>query len=613
MNRLLLSIAATAISMTISAQYILVNDELPIPASDVDKITYEPDEQFEESLLPGQLDGDQKITIFAEALKLTGLADTLKTYMYVHPDNPSNDQRYYYKSHVHSEVAWPFQRKFKEFTVFTETDEALRQQGITNLEQLKAYAKQVYDEVFPEDAGVTDPKDRRNSLNRFMAYHILKHKSTYWYLTAYDGTSDGTFFQNTNLADIAAWYGTLLPHASLKCSYPMGSEKGVYLNHRGLMSQPDKYGKRVRGAKVIADGEQGFDHECFNGCYFHIDQVLAYDKTTREDVLGSELWRVDFKTLTPEIMSCAKDLRGRYLMEDNYVDDSQYPVNGKNMLFKWDRMENITGDTARNNKGLVHRRAHLYYWSWQGDEVNVFGDYDFTIKLPSLPAGEWELRMGNCAVPTRGAARIYLNDKLVIDSLNMTRNYYGADVPFGNHPMQKEILDYMAEYYFAVEYDSLNAKYLVTDLKTGEKILMGRDPYGKRKNNSWSETYTYNGILAQENIRDFFGTNPSTEESVDWTQRAYEYRELAKNEVVSKYPKSMRGPRECLCGRGQSFAEVDGIARYILGRITTDGKSDNYLRLECLPDPKGNNVEAQFDFFELVPKFIYDNQEIPEE
>ena len=611
MNRLLLSIAAAALSMTASAQYILVNDELPIPASDVEKITYEQDDQFEELLLTNQLASDQKITIFAQALKLTGLIDTLRTYMYVHPDDPSNDQRFYYRSNVHNEIAWPFQRIFKEFTVFTETDEAFAQQGITDMEQLKAYAKQVYDEVFPEDAGISDPTNPRNSLNRFMAYHILKHKSTYWYLTAYDGTSTGTFFQNTYLADIAAWYGTLLPHASLKCSYPMGSEQGVYLNHRGLKDGPDKYGKQIRGAKVIADGEQGFDHECFNGCYFYIDRVLAYDKTTREDVLGSELWRVDFKTLTPEIMSCAKDLRGRYMNEDgngqNQPDDSEDPVNGKNMYFKWDRMENITGecDTTYILKGLVHRRAHYYFWSWQGDEINVFGDYDMTIKLPSVPAGEWEVRMGICGLRTRGAARIYLNGIQVIDSLDMTHEYYGVDVPFTNHPMKTEILDYMAEHYFAVENDTLNTdQYIVTDLKTGEKMLTGRDPYDKRKTSSWSDSYTYKGELAQEKIK-YFG---------DWIQRAYTYREQALIEVVSKLPKCMRGPRECTVGNNQSFADISGVMRFPLGRITTDGKSDNYLRIENLPLPYGgNNIEAQFDYFELVPKFVYDNQEIPEE
>jgi len=600
MRKLILSIAVVALSMPASAQYILVNDELPIPVSDVDKITYEHDDEFDKQLLPSQLAGDQKISIFTQALQLTGLADTLKTYAYAQIDNPSAPM-YYYRSHTHSEVAWPFQRKFKEFTVFAETDEAFAQQGITNLEQLKTYAKQVYDEVFPEDAGVSNPTDRRNSLNRFVAYHIMKHKSTYWYLTAYDGTANGTFFQNTNLADIAAWYGTLLPYASLKCSYPMGSEVGVYLNHRGLKDGPDKYGKQVRGAKVVADGEQGFDHECFNGCYFHIDRILAYDKTTREDVLGSELWRVDFKTLTPEIMSCAKDLRGNYMADDAY-SYSLNTENGKNIYFKWDRMENITGDSTRNNLGLVNRRAHYYFWSWQGDEVNAFGDYDMTIKLPSVPAGEWEVRMGICGgIETRGAVKVYLNGEVMVDSINMCNYYYDETMNFGELYIEREILDYMAVHYLTVE-QTTDGKFLLTDVKTGEKILMARNPY------DWN-----NSILRNVVIRSFLGQNPTTGETVDWTERVTLYREQAKKDYIATLPKIMRAPRECLCGSGQSFAEIPQVMRYPIGRIKTDGKSDNYLRLECLPIHISNNVEAQFDYFELVPKFVYDNQEIPEE
>lgn len=600
MNRLLLSLTVAMYGVAASAQqYIIVDGDAPILASDVEKITYEKDDLFDQILLPGALAHDSKTTIFSQALQLTGLADTLKTYVYAHPD-PSDEPRYIYKSHTHTEISWPFQRKFKEFTVFAETDEAFAGQGITNLEQLKVYAKQVYDEAFPEDAGITDPKDRRNSLNRFVAYHILKHKSTYWYLTAYDGTQIGAFFQNTNLADIAAWYGTLMPHASLKCSYPMGSEKGIYLNHRGLMDGPDKYGKQVRGAMVIADGELGFDHECFNGCYFLIDRVLAYDKTTREDVLGSELWRVDFKTLTPEIMSCAEDLRGNYLGEDidNVPDDSPNPKNGKNIYFKWDRMENVTGDTARNNMGLVHRRAHLYYWSWQGDEVNIFGDFDMTIKLPALPAGEWEVRMGVCVLPVRPALRIYLNDKVTIDSLVPRWEYYDDTMSFNEVPFTTNVLNYMKDNYFKVEQKE-EGQYLVTDVKTGEKMLMTFDPYIN--------------LLRQYNIRRFEGQDPTSGETVNWDERANLYREQAKSEYIATLPKIMRGGPECTVGMRDDIKNARGMVRFPLGRITTDGKSDNYLRIEVLPDKMGNNYEGQFDYFELVPKAVFDNQEIPEE
>ena len=509
MKRLIFSLTLAVSCIAASAQqYIVVNGEPPILASDVEKITYEVDDQFDQILLPGALALDPKTTIFSAALQLTGLVDTLKTYLYAHSD-PLDEQKIFFRSNTITRTTWPFYRRFKNYTVFVETDEAFAEQGITNLEQLMAYAKLVYDEFFPEDAGITDPKDRRNSLNRFVAYHILKHGSTYWYLTAYDNIIDGSFFQNTDLADIAAWYGTLLPHASLKCSYPMaGEESGLYLNRRGLKDGPDKYGKQVRGAMVIADGEKGFDHECFNGCYFHIDRVLTYDQTTRDEVLGSELWRVDFKTLTPEIMSCAKDLRGDYDHYDGWEDpiiEGPNTETGCNYYYRWDRMENIVGDTAKSSIGLVACRIHQYYWSWQGDEAYIFGDFDMTIKLPALPAGEWEVRMGATPFTNRPNVRVYLNGRMTVDSLDMSKDY-------------DETIPYM-----------------------------------------------------------------------------------------------MRGARECCVYQKESIVNVPGMVRYRLGRIETDGKSDNYLRIEMLPGELGNDYMTQFDYFELVPKAVFDNQEIPEE
>ena len=55
------------------------------------------------------------------------------------------------------------------------------------------------------------------------------------------------------------------------------------------------------------------------------------------------------------------------------------------------------------------------------------------------------------------------------------------------------------------------------------------------------------------------------------------------------------------------------LRKYPLGRIKSDGKSDNYLRIESLTGSPGNTSDAMFDYFEFVPKFVYDNQEIPEE
>ena len=509
MKIVLLSIFAFALSTSASAQFVIVDDELPVLASDIDKITYEENDRFSELLLPACLANNPKTTIFSQALQLTGLADTLQAWNY---DNYHRDEEKYKFQYGYTTQSSFFNEfRFKMFNVFIETDSVLAVYGIHNLEQLKAYAKQVYDETFPEDVSVSDPTDRRNSLNRFVSYHILGHGNPYWYLTSFNGDKYFTYWQDVNMADMSAWYATLMPHAALKCSYPMGEEnRGLFINRRGLKDGPDKYGKLVRGVMILADGEQGFDHKCFNGYYFYIDGILAYDKTTRDEVLGSELWRMDFKTLSPDIMNDSEGLRGDYDTCD--CPETPDPVNkpwvGWDHIYRWDCMENITGDMTKDSRGLVATRAHKYYWDWQGDAVYVIGDYDMTIKLPPLPAGEWEVRLGTCAYGIRGAARFYLNGEVTIDSLNMS----------------KEALD---------------------------------------------------DLFAQS--------------------------------------KCMKAPRECTYGMNDYLADRTGPVRYPLGRIKSDGKSDNYLRIESLTGSPGNTSDAMFDYFEFVPKFVYDNQEIPEE
>ena len=83
MNRLILSIAVVALSLPTAAQhYILVNNEDPIPFEDVVNITYEKDSEFKNRILPNVLSNDARVTLFSQALQLTGLADTLKASEY---------------------------------------------------------------------------------------------------------------------------------------------------------------------------------------------------------------------------------------------------------------------------------------------------------------------------------------------------------------------------------------------------------------------------------------------------------------------------------------------------------------------------------------------------
>ena len=43
--------------------------------------------------------------------------------------------------------------------------------------------------------------------------------------------------------------------------------------------------------------------------------------------------------------------------------------------------------------------------------MNMFGNYDITFKLPPVPyEGEWQIRLGYAAEPTRGIAQVYFGD-----------------------------------------------------------------------------------------------------------------------------------------------------------------------------------------------------------
>ena len=87
-------------------------------------------------------------------------------------------------------------------------------------------------------------------------------------------------------------------------------------------------------------------------------------------------------------------------------DDATVPKNGRNYYFPLGYLDGVTF----SNCSVVLRRPHINFWSWQGDEWNLFGDYDFTFRIPPIPySGDWQVRLGFCALPTRGVAQVYFD------------------------------------------------------------------------------------------------------------------------------------------------------------------------------------------------------------
>ncbi len=415
---ILLSAALFCGSLTASAQeYLIVDADTYIPVAEIDSITYK-DYDVASNVVSGIMAKDDNISLFNEALALTQFDKVLKQYQdynyTVGADSVdwTNPNLVKHIAAEYDNVAYPKQR-LKKFTAFVETDDVYKAAGINNIADLKAYAKQIYDEVYPEDANITDPTDRRNSLNRFVAYHFLNRYGSYYTLTAVDGAgSELAKNWNRSKWDIADWYETMMPHSIMKLSFPSGAEQGLYINRRGVQSGPDGRGVQIRGAMITPPYNMTVEQTSINGIYHYIDEIIHYGKTTQEVVLDERM-RIDASTLSPDFMNSGA--RGCMTRSSNYggmygTYDGNSSISNRNTCygFKGDYLENFSYSDSETHLHL--RPRTLSFWSYQGDEVIIKGNYDVTIKLPSLPKGTYELRLGTCiGFNSRGVTQFYLD------------------------------------------------------------------------------------------------------------------------------------------------------------------------------------------------------------
>ena len=373
-----------------------------------------------------------KISIFYEALVATDVREQILPVE--DPTYNKNQPKYYYKSHTWNEVAWvPSTRKFG-FTVFVEPDSLYQakfeEYGIStangNLRAMYDLACKIYDPVYPDDVNAPghsfeNLKDSINPLKRFIQYHVM---------TRYvPGTSDLTalvvpvtkeaFGFDTKLINPIDWYQTLLPHTMLKVEQlTMNKDEAgndcrgadaAYVGRHFLNRRYAAPEFNFRGALVDNTVEKEPVHDALNGHFFYVDDLVVFSYDVQNKVQNQRI-RMDFSTLFPEVMTNDMRLKGNYLVDDNAStpDDATEPKNGKNYYFPQGYLDGVT---INNNGYLVMRRPHCNFWSWQGDEWNLFGDYDMTFRIPPVPySGEWQLRLGYCAIETRGVMQSYYGD-----------------------------------------------------------------------------------------------------------------------------------------------------------------------------------------------------------
>lgn len=364
-----------------------------------------------------------KISIFTNAIIQTGLKDSLYKYRDA-AWNPDEYPRYKYTSHVNRETATVPDTKEYGFTAFVPTDSILREKyGITSVEQLYQKACQIYDAMYPEDANseshdYQNITNHKNPLWRLVAYHIIDRKIQGWnYLTPRNDI--GIITTKMNPVD---WYETLLPHTMLKF------EKLTVLKYAGADQIGERYINRrydneykLRGALISRSVEAEYDNEAINGRYFYIDDLLAFDETTR-DVVDNVRIRMDFATIFPELETNIIRQNGDVKQQDpEYDETAKY---GRNYYFPNGYLKNV-----KSSGYFVYRRPHDWYDCYEGDEFNLFGNFDFTFKIPPVPyEGDWQIRLGYAAEGTRGTAQIYLDGQPQGIPLDMTKTLNDASL-----------------------------------------------------------------------------------------------------------------------------------------------------------------------------------------
>lgn len=346
---------------------------------------------------------DPKLSIFSQALFETGMADTLRLYEddsypkwgsdKTSVDSISSQGKIMVPclSGSLSEVPahWPEYRYFK-FTAFVEPDEVFQARGINSLADLKAYAKTVYDAVYPEDAGKYDdqPKHRKNPLNRFVSYHLIDRILPYdEVIMNSDYLSDGHW--DRDLADPEELYETMCPGTIMRFCIPENNNV-LYINRKGL-----KKSYRVKGVAV----QKTDDTQADNGFYYYIDDILEFSTLVRDEVFNCRL-RFDANVLSPDFQNC--------------VDYNNEPARGRNNIqeivaFRPDFVKNWT---IQGEDAFIGLHGDGPWWSsYKGNALNINGVFDVTFKLPPVPtSGTYEIRTGYTVGNERGVVQFYLNN-----------------------------------------------------------------------------------------------------------------------------------------------------------------------------------------------------------
>ena len=369
-------------------------------------------------LIAGEMENHpDQFTLFSQALKLTGLADSLTNVSHTNFSEVDNNRGFYVPEKCEM-----------GYTIFAESDEVLASKGINSIEDLIAYANEAYSASAMQGTGWydyarthnievstgSDYKNPWNAFSMFMRYHILKFKLPYDKLV--------NSHNQVSKVTLVEYYETMLPYTLLKITR---NSNRLYINRWiANNSLTDMVGEQGSAAMhtVLFDGikldGQNAQVAAVNGYIHPIGDMLVYNENVPHGALNERL-RFDDTAFLGEMMS--NSFRRISDSEVNAMNGGKTGTDG-----------NLSGSYIRMPPGFFENLAiyngddtRLYYlsgqssgWSnYQGDEFNCKGRFDFAFRLPPVPEGTYELRIGYTANGNRGMLQFYLGSSSELTSM----------------------------------------------------------------------------------------------------------------------------------------------------------------------------------------------------
>ncbi len=412
-----------------------------------------------------RVEGEKDLSIFYAALEATGYTDTL---MIERKNNPDGTAITYDLGNNHNDrdgnvLYYPKECMIK-WTVFAETDDVFRAAGINSFDDLKTKCAEWYgncsgwyDYIKEKNIKISTGDDytsKFNVVNMFVAYHILRA-----------GMPIDRIVYEKNKQTDASWnfcfgyepqeyFETMLPNTLLKVweTNPKTSKDlwlNRYLTNNTLTAKLGMFGMPGDGDHTLVFRGVSVDRnssvETLNGYIHRIKGILKYDQNAK-DALHERL-RLDSSTFLYELIN--NGLRGATPSEVSTLNGGG---DGNRVAFHNTYFDNI----VCYNPGTLLRFNVMGAWrAHNSDQFQGWDVYDFAIKLPHVPTGDYELRIIYPPMGRGGLMQFYLGNSSKQSDMVAIGIPFDAcanpheDATFGYEPIQT--LDENPESDFGVE------------------------------------------------------------------------------------------------------------------------------------------------------------------